>query len=117
MDLIIGGMASGKKEYVMREYGFDEAQIADGVLDSRPVLYNLQDIIRKNPDEGLSLLPELCGKKVVICNEVGSGIIPVLRDEVIWREMTGRICNELAKKADRVIRITCGIPAAIKGNL
>ena len=114
MDLVVGGMASGKKEFVMREYGYAEAQIADGVIDARPVVYNLQDILRENPDDWLSLLPILREKDVVVCNEVGSGVVPISKNEAIWREATGRLCVQLAKDALRVVRVVCGLPTVVK---
>lgn len=33
-----------------------------------------------------------------------------------WREKTGRICTELAAKADSVTRVVCGIGILLKGE-
>jgi len=63
------------------------------------------------------LYNELIKKDVVICNEVGSGIIPVDRKTRLGREAVGRLCVLLAKKADAVVRMGCGIPNIIKGEL
>ena len=115
MILVIGGIASGKREYVMNEYGYSEAELADAVLDERPVIYNLQDLVAKNPDDFNMLLPELLTKEVVICNEVGCGIVPVLHKERKIRESVGRLCILLAKEAKSVVRLYCGIPSMIKG--
>lgn len=114
MILVIGGLASGKREFVKNEYGYSDSDIADGVLDSRPVLYNLQNIVFSAPDAIDELLPELLHKKVVICNEVGSGVVPVDKAERMAREATGRLCVALAEQAEKVIRLCCGIPTAIK---
>ncbi|MFP3152890.1 bifunctional adenosylcobinamide kinase/adenosylcobinamide-phosphate guanylyltransferase [Lachnospiraceae bacterium ZAX-1] len=114
MILIIGAAASGKREYV-RALGYTDADMANAILDKRPVIYNLQDFIYQSPflDSNI-LLSMLLKKEVVICNEVGSGIIPLEHAQRELRETTGRMCILLAKRAERVIRLICGIPTVIK---
>lgn len=120
MILVVGGISSGKRSYVKEVLGYNDNQIADGIIDNKPVLYNLQDIIRNdnNSETNKQSLEELrdllLDKEVIICNEVGAGIIPVDGKERAWREQTGRICILLAKDATKVIRFTCGIPQVIK---
>ena len=112
MVFIVGGLASGKKAYVMEQLGYLEDQIADGVLDERPVVYNLQNLLRT--DDGPDLLTALLTKEIVVCNEVGSGIIPLDEKDRLWRETTGRFSIELARRADRVIRLVSGLPVILK---
>lgn len=52
---------------------------------------------------------------VVICNEVGCGIIPSEKNEREYREAVGRIACCIAKKADVVYRVEAGIASRIKG--
>ncbi len=52
---------------------------------------------------------------VVICNEVGCGIIPSEKNEREYREAIGRIACCIAKKADVVYRVEAGIASRIKG--
>lgn len=113
MILVIGAAASGKTKYV-KSLGFTDSDIANAVMDERPVLNNLQDMVFSDPDGSANLYDELLKKSVVICNEVGSGIIPVERTERDAREATGRLCNRLAQAAERVVRLVCGIPIVIK---
>ncbi|SBW11731.1 Adenosyl cobinamide kinase/adenosyl cobinamide phosphate guanylyltransferase [uncultured Eubacteriales bacterium] len=115
MVLIIGGLAAGKREYVSLTYGYYPENMADGLLDGRPVLYNLQDLVRRDPGVAEDLLPVLLAKEIVICNEVGGGVVPLDRDERLWREACGRLCVKLAANAQRVIRVCCGIPQVLKG--
>ena len=115
MVLIIGGQSSGKLDYVL-SLGYTPDMVADGVIDDRPVVYNLQDIISKYPRNASELLPLLENKELVICNEVGSGVIPVIKNDRMAREATGRLCVLLAKKGTKVIRLICGIPTVIKGS-
>ena len=69
-----------------------------------PIAFTEQ-LIRENPD---------C---IVLLDEIGCGIIPLDKEERLWREMTGRCGCLLTAKASTVIRLCCGIPAAIKGEL
>jgi adenosyl cobinamide kinase/adenosyl cobinamide phosphate guanylyltransferase len=112
--LVIGGLASGKREYVKGEYGFSDTDMADGRLDHCPVLYNLQSLVFGSPDAVEALLPALLEKKVVICNEVGSGVVPIDKAERAAREATGRLCVALAERAEKVVRLVSGIPTVIK---
>lgn len=116
MLLIVGGEASGKRSFA-ESLGYTGADMADGVMDERPVLFHLERMVFENPEGADGLLPLLEGKEVVICCEVGSGVIPIERAERLGREATGRLCVLLAKKADCVVRMVSGIPMVIKGEL
>lgn len=52
---------------------------------------------------------------VIVSDEIGYGIVPVEAFDREYREMTGRICTELAVYADKVCRVVCGIGMEIKG--
>lgn len=60
------------------------------------------DIIDRNPNI------------IIITNEIGYGIVPIEREQRRYREQTGRICCKLAKQAESVYRLTCGIPEKLK---
>ena len=113
MILVIGSASSGKLEYV-KSLGYRDCDIADSVIDARPVVYGLQNIIFQGHTAIDDLVPVLLKKEVVVCNEVGSGVIPIDQRERLSREMTGRLCNILAQHAEKVICIVCGIPVIIK---
>ena len=113
MILVIGPAASGKLEYV-RSLGYGDAQIADGRMGSEPVIANLQAIVADDPQCAPALLDMLAAKKIVTCDEVGSGIIPLDARDREAREATGRLCIELARRAEQVVRMVAGIPMRIK---
>lgn len=113
MILIVGGAASGKRTYA-RTLGHDPSDMADAVLDERPVLYNLQDLAARDPANVEALLPVLLEKACVLCNEVGSGIIPTRAEDRAAREAAGRLCILLAQRAERVVRMLAGVPTVIK---
>ena len=114
MMLVIGAHASGKYDYV-RGLGYAASDIADGVLDDRGVVYNLQKIVFADPAGSAALLDRLLQKAVVVCDEVGSGVIPVDSAKREAREATGRFCCRLAERAETVVRLVCGIPTVLKG--
>ena len=114
MILVIGARASGKRSYV-ESLGYTPTQIADGVIDARPVLDNLQDLTMPDPEGAPALFDALIGKEVVICDEVGSGVIPLEKQRRLGREATGRLCCRLAREATQVVRLVAGIPTVIKG--
>ena len=63
------------------------------------------------------LIPKLLQENpriVLVTNELGYGIVPIDPFDRSWRELTGRICTELAEHADEVIRVVCGIPVVLK---
>lgn len=120
MKLIIGGLGQGKLNYVLASAGLTEADTAP-VLTDKPVIYGLHHIIRdlleqnRDPLEVLSFAadhPDV----IFICDEVGSGVVPVHPEERAWREAVGRVCCELAKEADTVVRVFCGLPMVLKGR-
>ena len=113
MVLVIGGAGAGKRDYV-KSLGYSEQDIADGLIDDRKVVYHLQNIVFDDPDRAPELFDQLLAKEVVVCDEVGSGIIPLSARERQAREATGRLCIRLAQRARRVVRLVCGIPVVIK---
>ena len=52
---------------------------------------------------------------VILCDEVGCGVVPMDSADRAWRERVGRTCCALAERADKVVRLYCGIPSMIKG--
>lgn len=102
MVLILGGIASGKRTYV-QSLGFDDSH----------VVYDLDKVLRNGPLTP-SELERLAHKDAVVCCEVGMGVVPLDATDRAWRELVGRTCCELAKHADKVVRMVCGIPVVIK---
>ena len=112
MILVLGGIASGKRTYV-RSLGYAHDHMGSSLDCSAPVVYGLEDILRDGPltDDELGLL---ANKDVVVCREVGLGVVPIDARERAWRELVGRTCCQLAARADRVVRLVCGIPVVLR---
>jgi len=102
MELVIGGVSQNKLEYVINLYGADV-----NILD------NLQDFIRESMDED-TIYAMISPDCIVICDEVGCGLVPIDKSEREYRDMVGKICCKLAKDATKVHRVICGIGTVIK---
>lgn len=132
MKLVIGGYAQGKLRYVIQENGEagcmvydaslpDDAQQKAAAEGSRTlVIDHLHRWIRemltagKEPEQILLSFLHENRDCIVICDEIGNGIVPIDPLEREYRERTGRILIEIAKLADEVVRVICGIGQKIK---
>ena len=127
MKLIIGGTAQGKLEYVLLKYDVQKNRVWDGVLPDDMELNGNIVIINHfhqwvksrmvsggcPEDEIMSFLD--CNEDcIIICDEIGNGIVPIDPFEREYRERTGRILVQLAMRAEEVERIICGIGQKIK---
>lgn len=128
MELYIGGYAQGKLEYVLREHKSEDLEVLDGEFMSglksdtnkRVALHHFHNLIKnflskgENPEEQLESFLKEHPNCIIICDEVGNGIVPMEQKERDYREQLGRIQIELAVKAERVERVICGIGQRIK---
>ena len=112
MVLVIGGVASGKRAYV-RSLGYGEHEVARSIASPEPVLYGLEERLRSG-DLAAHELDALLRKDVVVCCEVGLGVVPMDARDRAWRERVGRTCCMLAQHASKVVRMVCGIPVCIQ---
>ncbi len=110
MIFITGPLFSGKRHYVMELLGWSEEQLAArGVWDVQELAANQGDLEE--------LAQRLACHEVVIASEVGGGVVPMDPEERRNREAAGRLAVLLARRADAVVRVFCGIPTVLKGRL
>ncbi len=114
MILIIGGAGQGKLDYVLQKTGYGPAQVARTPEEARtrPVFAGLEDW----PELDEAALLEANPDVILICDEVGCGVVPVEPAQRARREAVGRLCCRLAERAERVERISCGLPMVLKGE-
>ncbi len=78
----------------------------------------MQNLAKMQAHSRLELLPqELASRNPQVCivsNEIGYGVVPIDARERAWRELTGRICCQIAENSDTVVRVAAGIPVIIK---
>ena len=79
------------------KYYGKSAHTIDDMMDAL-----IHDIYAANPDV------------ILICDEVGGGIVPIEKKDRIYREAVGRALCSAVKKSDRVERIMCGIGQCLK---
>ena len=117
MMLVTGGIASGKRTY-MHSLGYRASDMSVYVDDAYPVLLDAQELIR-DADVDIALLADQVadGKQAVAMVEVGLGIVPAAHEDRAWRDRAGLLARELASRSDVVVRMVCGIPVALKGEL
>ena len=119
MILVIGGAGQGKLAAALRNTGYTEADVTTTPGAGRPVLNGMADAVRAALAAGEAqeqTVAKLLRHAVVICDEVGCGVVPMEQFEREWRENAGRICCVIAEKSDVVVRVFCGIPMVLKGE-
>lgn len=132
MILITGGTSSGKATFARNlaaQHGWREDDVAFNVEellwgqveDAGQIAPAGDDAADHTSSKALSATPELieqlAAKAIVTCSEVGAGIVPLDAQERAWREAVGRMSCELASQADVVVRMVCGIPVVLKGDM
>lgn len=76
--------------------------------------FDISDIIVKYRDLVNSICEIPDTTVAIISDEIGCGIVPIDKADREYREQTGRLLTEIAKKCESVERIICGIPCRIK---
>ena len=110
MIFITGPMFSGKRTFAKALFGWSDEELqANAILDA-------QDLV-KNEDNLEALADRLSARPVVIASEVGGGVVPLDKEQRKNREKAGRLACLLAARADTVVRLCCGIPEVLKGEL
>ncbi|MBR3160502.1 MAG: bifunctional adenosylcobinamide kinase/adenosylcobinamide-phosphate guanylyltransferase [Atopobiaceae bacterium] len=109
MMFVTGPAFAGKRTFVRQAMGWDEEELA------RHAVWDAQNV---PPHADLArLADELATHDVVIACEVGGGVVPLDAAQRAQREDAGRLACLLAERADCVVRICCGLPQVLKGEL
>lgn len=127
MIVITGGACQGKLEYAKERFAFTEADIEyctveNGLSFKKSCIYNLHlyilGAIRKGEDpiEIISKALSQLEDKILICDDICSGVVPIERENRLWRDNTGKIMQILCRNAVEVVRLFCGLPEKIKGE-
>lgn len=128
MILVIGGAYCGKSHFIKSKYDIEDKDIIDGEelcvhnIEQYKVINNLEKYIEKvlsdndNVNEQLDiLLLNLQDSNMIVeMREIGSGIVPIDRFDRLYRECVGRFSCAIAKKAEAVYRVVCGLGMKIK---
>lgn len=126
MKLLFGGAYNGKLRYIREKLGINEDEIfyckEDSIDFSKKVISGIDRLIYFNALQGKESLSffkekkELLKDKILICDEISSGIVPLKKEERLWREETGKVLQFLSKESEEVYRIFFGIGTRLKGE-
>lgn len=124
MVLVFGGAYNGKLDFVKEKFNVNEDDIfycsINEIDFSKKVICGLHKFTYNNILKDISSLQyikeniNLFKDKIIISDEISSGIVPLKKEERMWREETGRCLQYLSKESSCVYRIFCGIPTIIK---
>lgn len=110
MVFITGPLFSGKKSTAKSLMHWDDTMLEqNAVWDVEQMVSGCSDLEK--------LADRLAEKQVVIASEIGGGVVPVAPEQRAQREAAGRLSCLLAQRADTVIRVFCGIPTVLKGEI
>jgi len=127
MILIFGGAYQGKFDYAVERFNLTGDEIYRCSRYSvvmpmgRKLVYELDKWIfalleaDDNADGAVKQFIENNKGAIVICNDISCGVVPIDPLERAWREAVGRAMAAMAREADEVVRIFCGIATVIKG--
>ncbi len=124
MKLIIGGMYQGKLEYALNKYGLsreDVYECINGEIDySKRIIYKFNLYIYNLIKDGIDPVEEVLNNldrfkdKIIISDEISSGVVPLDKMDRLYRDKLGVILNKMALECDSVVRIFCGLEEKLK---
>ena len=110
MIFITGPMFSGKRGVARQLLHCSDAELA------KRCSFEVQELAADCED--LEALAEKLSRfDAVSASEVGGGVVPLDPGEREARERAGRLACLLAERADTVVRVFCGIPRVLKGEI
>ncbi len=107
MIFITGPLYSGKRDHACQLLSCTPEE-----LEGRAA-WDVQNMAAGRADLD-ALADELARREVVIATEVGGGVVPVDAEQRAAREAAGRLSCLLAQRAQRVVRVFCGLPMVLK---
>lgn len=126
MKLLFGGAYNGKVKYVKENFKVEDEEIfycTEDFIDlSKGVIASIEKFIYSRASKGIESLDffvenkDLLKDKILICDEISSGIVPLKKEDRFWREETGRVLQFLSKESEEVYRIFFGIGTKLKGE-
>ncbi len=128
MILIIGGAYQGKLDYAKEEYGLTDSDVftceegSTAVGFDEKIVYHFERYVLalikagQVPERavGMQLRANRYKGRIIICDDISQGLVPMDATERAWREGVGRTMVKVAQQADKVIRVFCGIPVVLK---
>ena len=124
MHVILGGRFQGKRAYAQKLYTHFPAvsDLEDSNSLTPGLVVNVHLGVRRLLVQG----ENVCGffaenlpilrQCVILCEEIGGGIVPVDAFGRLWRDETGKVYQFLAAEAEIVDRVFAGLALRLKGG-
>ncbi|MBE6038868.1 MAG: hypothetical protein E7218_06640 [Anaerofustis stercorihominis] len=125
MILVFGGAYQGKKEYVARTFGYTLADMhqcsekGEPELD-KPVITDFESYVLgaikrgENPVNFVNNNRLRLRDKIIVITDVGSGVVPISKEQRLYRDNVGKIMQIISRDAQQVYRVFCGIGEKLK---
>jgi adenosylcobinamide kinase / adenosylcobinamide-phosphate guanylyltransferase len=100
---------------LMAANGLDWPLEDEGLMPEAEV----ERLAERTGEEAVALVDSLCEvaeSVIVVSNEVGEGVVPPYRLGRIFRDLAGRLNQQLAERACEVILVVAGIPLRLKAE-
>ena len=129
MVMVTGGAFQGKRRCLKELYKFSENAIISGAdcrtddVFSAAAVTDYHELVKRLIAENIDVsefTERFCRENTnaaVTINEIGCGIIPLEKSERLYREEVGRAGCIIAAHSETVIRVFCGVPQLIKGDI
>ena len=126
--LVFGGAYSGKLSFVKEKFNISDEEIlilndntndldidfSKKVIDKFHKFTYKMSLENKDPLQYILDNKESFKDKIIISDDISEGIVPLKKEDRIWRENTGKCLQYLSKNSKKVYRVFCGIPMVIK---
>ena len=125
MVLVFGGAYNGKVDFVKAKFNIKDEEIfkvkdeleidfsKKVIKDFHKFTYNMclhNNDIKEYLEKNISLFED----KIIISDDISEGIVPLKKEDRIWRETNGKALQYLSLNAKSIYRVFCGIPMVIK---
>lgn len=128
MILIFGGAYNGKLSFAKEKFNITEDEIYTindelnnmDIDFTKSVINGFHKFIYKLSLKGIDATEymmknkELFKDKIIICDDISQGIVPLKREDRMWRENTGKCIQYISKTSKTVYRVFCGIAMVLK---
>lgn len=125
MELIIGGAFQGKTAFVKENFGISDEDILVCEKESetnfdKKCITHLERFSYWcvehgfEPSEYFYEHAENISDKIIVCDDISCGVVPINKTERAWREANGRLLIKLSKDSEHVTRVFCGLSQRLK---
>ena len=124
MHVILGGRHQGKYSYAHKLYthftAVSDLEVSNSLAPGLVLNVHLgvRRLLSEGEDVSAFFSENLHSLRqcVILCTEIGSGIVPLDPFGRLWRDQTGKVYQFLAAQADIVDRVFAGLALRLKGG-